>query len=375
MFKKFAGVLVGALAVASLTGCATEVVSAKPTPVDYKACMLSSVGGFSDGGINQSSYYALQQAKVQYGIRISQAETTATDTKQKLQSLVNRLVSRQCNLIFGVGSSVEDALFNAAQANPNVEFVQLDARGELSAPVQPDNLTRIGFDTDLAFFQAGYLAAEKSKTKVVGIVGASDSALAKRAIWYFRQGVLHYGRETKNHVDLVGAQSTLINSWRLISSSASGQWVKDNAALLTSMSADVILPIGVNGLAAAQEAMRTPGVSVIGSDSDWYLQPRYETVKQVILASVQKLAGDEVLKAIVSHLPNVASGSEVDASATDEASPSPTATVAPASQLVPGSVVITPAHEVSYPNATESTLADLAKSVQNGTIVLVPFKQ
>jgi basic membrane lipoprotein Med (substrate-binding protein (PBP1-ABC) superfamily) len=69
MFKRVVGLTIGALvAVGMLSGCTPEVVSATPTPVDYKACMLSDVGGFSDGGLNQSAYYALQQAKVQFGV-------------------------------------------------------------------------------------------------------------------------------------------------------------------------------------------------------------------------------------------------------------------------------------------------------------------
>jgi basic membrane protein A len=373
MFKRVIGMTVGAIAaVGLLSGCTPEVVSATPTPVDYKACMLSSVSGFSDGGINQAAYFALQQAKVQYGVQISQAETAVADSHSKIQSLVNRLVARNCNLVFGVGLYVGDALLNAAQSNPDVEFVQLDARGELKAPVQPENLTRIEFNTDQAYFQAGYLAAEKSKTKVVGVVGASDSVQAKRAIWYFRQGVNQYSAQSGVAVQLVGAQTTLINSWRLISSQASPQWVKDNAALLTALNADVILPIGINGLAAAQEASKTPGVSVIGSDSDWYQQPRYETVKSVILASVQKLIGEQVLQAIAARLPG-ASEATPTPTATDVSSEQVTGNVAPASQLLQGAVQITPSHEISYPNATESTLARLVSDIADGTIVLKPF--
>jgi basic membrane protein A len=370
MFNRIIGVTAGALAaVGMLSGCAAEVVSATPTPVDYKACMLSSVGGFDDGGINQAAYFSLQQAKVQYGVQISQAETAATDSPAKIQSLVNKLVSRNCNLIFGIGIYSGDALLKAAQLHPAVNFVQLDARGEIKVPVQPENLTRVQFDSDSAYFQAGYLAAEKSNNHVVGVVGASDSVSAKRAIWYFRQGVNYYSAESGVNVELLGAESTDIGSWRLIDSAASAQWVKDNVGAFTSLRADVILPIGIDGFAAAQEVAKTPGVYVIGSDSDWYQQPKFETVKSVVLASVQKLIGEQVLAEIASHLPGL------------QASPIPTATdvastdsaVAPASQLVQGLVQITPSHEVSYPNATESTLAQLAKSIEDGTIVLKPF--
>ena len=80
-------------------------------------------------------------------------------------------------------------------------------------------------------------------------------------------------------------------------------------------------------------------------------------------------SAEQVLAEVASHLPGL------------QASPVPTATdvastdsvVAPASQLVQGLVQITPSHEVSYPNATESTLAQLAKSIEDGTIVLKPF--
>jgi len=374
MFKRVVGITVGAIAAVSmLSGCTPEVVSATPTPVDYKACMLSSVGGFSDGGVNQAAYFALQQAKVQYGVRISQAETAATDSPAKIQALINKLVGRQCNLVFGVGIYAGDALLSAAQKNPDVNFVQLDARGELQVPVQPENLTRVAFDSDSAYFQAGYLAAEKSQKRIVGVIGASDSVAAKRAIWYFRQGVNYYSTDSGVKVELLGAESTTISSWRLISSAASGQWVKDNVGALTALGADVILPIGIDGFAAAQEAARTQGVSVIGSDSDWFKQPKFESVKSVILASVQKLIGEQVLSAIAGHVPGMQVSPSPSPTSTDEAAATVDGSVAPASQLVQGLVQITPSHDISYPNATDSTLAQLAKSIEDGTIVLKPF--
>jgi basic membrane lipoprotein Med (substrate-binding protein (PBP1-ABC) superfamily) len=252
-----------------------------------------------------------------------------------------------------------------------VTFIQLDAAGDLGAPLQPENLVRVNFDTDVAYFQAGYLAAEKSTTKVVGVIGASNSTAAKRAIWFFRQGVSYYATESGTKVQIVGAGSPLVKSWRLIASDASPQWVKDNVAMLTTLNADVIFPAGLNGLAAAQEAAKTPGATVIGSDSDWYLQPRYESVKSVILASVQKLIGEQVLRAVLSRAPGyVSTPSPVP-------SGSPTVeyggAVVPASQLVSGGVAITESHDVSYPNATDSTLAQLARSIEDGTIVLDPF--
>ena len=374
MFKRVVGITVGAIAAVSmLSGCTPEVVSATPTPVDYKACMLSSVGGFTDGGVNQEAYFALQQAKVQFGVRISQAETAATDSPAKIQSLINKLVSRQCNLVFGIGMASGDALLSAAQKNPDVEFVQLDARGELQVPVQPENLTRVAFDTDSAYFQAGYLAAEKSQQHVVGVLGASDSSAAKRAIWYFRQGVNYYSADSGVKVELVGAESNKVSSWRLISSAASSQWVKDNVGALTALGADVILPIGIDGLAASQEASKTEGVSVIGSDSDWFKQPKFESVKPVILASVQKLIGEQVLTTIAVHVPGIQVSPSPSPTSTDEAAATVDGSAVPASQLVQGLVQITPSHDISYPNATDSTLAQLAKSIEDGTIVLKPF--
>jgi basic membrane protein A and related proteins len=374
MFKRVIGVTVGAVAaVGMLAGCAPEVVSATPTPVDYKACMLSSVGGFSDGGINQAAYFGLQQAKVEFGVQISQAETAATDSPAKIQSLINKLVSRKCNTVFGIGIYAGTALLNAAQLNPDVNFVQLDARGELQVPVQPENLTRIAFDTDSAYFQAGYLAAEKSQKHIVGVLGASDSVAAKRAIWYFRQGVNYYAADSGVKVELLGAESTTVSSWKLISSAASGQWVKDNVGALTALGADVILPIGIDGLAAAQEAAKTSGVSVIGSDSDWFKQPKFESVKSVILASVQKLIGEQVLNAIGANAPGAQISPSPSPTAIGAAAAAGDGSAVPASQLVQGLVQITPSHGISYPNATDTTLAQLANSIEDGTIVLKPF--
>ena len=58
------------LAVMGTSACATEQVSASPTPVAYKACMISSREGFSDSGINAEAYYGLLQSEAQFGSQI-----------------------------------------------------------------------------------------------------------------------------------------------------------------------------------------------------------------------------------------------------------------------------------------------------------------
>lgn len=285
--------LIGALAAVSfaalsVTGCAEQIETATPTPVDYKACMVSNNSGFTDGGASQTSFFGLQQAQAQFGTAISVVQLRSDADASRALWAAKRLVSRGCKLIFAVQDTYS-SLAPLANGNPDVRFVEIDpsATGGMIQPTPNQNLNHLIFDSRVAYLQAGYLAAAKSVTGKVAIIGATGKAAYWSAIWYFRQGIHQYNDATGKLVEIVNAPQAEVQSWNLLQQNASPSAVKRATRRALAAGADVFFPMGVNGLAVAQVAAENRAL-VIGSESDWVNQPRYATVKSAVLASVTK---------------------------------------------------------------------------------------
>lgn len=283
------GILASALLASSaLSGCTETVETATPTSVAMKACMVSSPAGFNDGAVNQDAFYGLLQSEAQYGVSTSQIELESTASSYDTFRAARKLVSRGCGLVFTIGG-FRHQLATLANGNPDVKFVELESAkvGASSQPVQNQNLTDINYDSRVAFLQAGYLAASKSTTGKVAVLGVAGDPVAENEIWYFRQGVYQYAEQTGHLVQILGAQQAEPASWKLFANYPEVDTLKTRTQQLITAGADVLLPVGVNGLVVAQVA-QTNGKLVIGSGSDWANTARYSTVQDVILASVKE---------------------------------------------------------------------------------------
>lgn len=285
--------LIGALAALSLAalsvaGCAEQIDTATPTPVDFKACMVSNNGGFSDGGASQTSYFGLQQAQAQFGTAISVVQLRQDSDASRTLWAAKLLVSRGCKLIFAVQDNYS-ALATLANGNPGVRFVEIDpsVSGGMIQPTPNQNLNHLVFDSRVSYLQAGYLAAAKSVTGKVAIIGATGRAAYWSAIWYFRQGIHQYNAATGKTVEIINAPQAEVQTWNLLPQNSVPRDVQRATRSALRAGADVLFPMGVNGLAVSQVAAEN-GALVIGSDSDWAVQSRYSTVKTAILASVTK---------------------------------------------------------------------------------------
>ncbi|MEY2945708.1 MAG: hypothetical protein RL243_460, partial [Actinomycetota bacterium] len=284
------------------SGCAPSVSSATPTPVDFKACMVSSPAGFNDGGISEDAYYGLLQSRAQYGVATSALQLAVGGDSYQVIRAAKKLVSRGCNLIFAVGDRYSQ-LATLANGNPKVQFVELDPR-PVTADTQPTpnhNLLRIVYDYRVAYLQAGYLAAALSKSGSVGIIGASGDPTVADEIWYFRQGVYQYAEKVSKLVGIVGAQGAEPSGWKLLPAGASASQLRARANQVMAAGADVILPIGVDAVPVAQVALAAKKL-VIGSDSDWATQKRFEIVKDAILASVTKAVSQTVAQQVAAAM-------------------------------------------------------------------------
>ncbi|WP_220792979.1 BMP family lipoprotein [Nocardioides stalactiti] len=217
---------------------------------DFKACMVSDSGGFDDKSFNQTSHDGMEAAAANYGVQTSEAEST--DPSQFADN-IQSLVDEGCNQITTVGFLLGDATEAAAKKAKDVDFAIVDFGYE--AP--PANLKGLNFNTAEPAFLAGYLAAAKSETGVVGTFGGLNIPTVTIFMTGFVQGVDYYNEENGAEVQVLGwdiekADGSFTNDFE---DKTAGQSLAEE---MIAQGADVIFPVagpaGLGGLQAAQDA-------------------------------------------------------------------------------------------------------------------------
>lgn len=285
--SRFAALAFVAAATLVLAGCAaapepTDSSTPEPseTGLDYLACAVSDEGSWNDKSFNESVYDGLNQAQVELGVQIADAESNSPeDFAPNLQAMVDA----QCDVIFAVGFNLVADVNAAAAANPTVNFVTIDGWSEGNPNLKPVN-----YKMNQSSYLAGYLAAAYSTTKVIGTYGGIqiDAVTDFMSGYYF--GAKAYEKETGTKVKVVGwdpmkATGDFIGDFTPNSSTS-----KSIAAAQIEAGADVIFPVGGDQFGAVSEAIKDAGVDavMIGVDKDIALtSPEYAPY---VLTSAEK---------------------------------------------------------------------------------------
>lgn len=270
-------VAVATIAALSLTACGerendnakddndqqTTPSSSAPTASDeqfpkFKACMVSDSGGFEDKSFNQTSKKGLDDAVVKYGVQEADAEST--DPSQFTDN-IQSLIDQKCNEITTVGFLLGDATLAAAKKNKKidfaiVDFAYTDAKGKNTAPA---NLKGLTFNTAEPSFLAGYLAAAKSESGVVGTFGGLNIPTVTIFMTGFYKGVQYYNEQKDADVKVLGwdpnkGKSGEGSFTESFDDKKAGQSVAEG---MISQGADIIFPVagpaGLGGLQAAKD--------------------------------------------------------------------------------------------------------------------------
>lgn len=273
--------LVGASALV-LTACGEapdeEDGAAAGEDVDYTACVVSDEGGWNDQSFNQSAYAGLTAAVEDFGIDHAEAESSS---ESDFVPNVDSMVQQGCDITFGVGFLLADAINDAALENEDLNFGLIDEY----LPDDPENAKALVFNTSEAAYLAGYLAAEMSETGTVGTWGGLQIPSVTVFMDGFVDGVERYNEDNDDEISVVG--------WDKGSQDGSfaGTFDDQNAGRtlteqLMAQDADVIMPVagnaGVGGAGAIEDA---DDAMLIWVDSDGYESTDYG---DIILTSVLK---------------------------------------------------------------------------------------
>jgi basic membrane protein A len=211
--------------------------------------MVSDSGGFDDKSFNQTSHDGLLKAEEDMGVQTGEVESNAPS---EFADNIQAMVDEDCKSITTVGFLLGDATLAAAKKNKDVDFSIVD----FAYPKAPENLKGLTFNTAEPAYLAGYLAAAKSETGVVGTFGGLNIPTVTIFMTGFVQGVEKYNEDNGADVKVIGwdpesEKGSFTNDFE---SKTKGQ---STAEEMITQGADVIFPVagpaGLGGLQAAQD--------------------------------------------------------------------------------------------------------------------------
>lgn len=137
---------------------------------DFKASLVTDVGGVDDKSFNQSAWEGLQAWGEEHGLEQGEGYDYAqSNADADYMPNLTRLVRDDYNLIFGIGYKLEDAIGQIAEQHPDNHFAIVDA------VVEGPNVASITFADNESSFLAGVIAAHKTNTDKIGFIGGVES--------------------------------------------------------------------------------------------------------------------------------------------------------------------------------------------------------
>ena len=241
---------------------------------DFKAAMVTDVGGLGDQSFNDAAWRGLERAEEELGIDINVIESgSMSDYVPNLKSLADQ----NYDIVWAIGFLMEDSLKQVAEDRPDTKFGLIDATVDL------DNVASVTFKEHEGSFLAGVVAALKSETNKVGYIGGMETPLIQKFEAGFRAGVKAVNPDAEVFIGYTGAFDD-------------PQAGKELAFTQFDQGADVIYhasgACGIGVIKAAQEE----DLYAIGVDS-----PQYHLAPDHVLTSMVKRIDNAVFKIVNEH--------------------------------------------------------------------------
>lgn len=175
------------MVVALFTGCgSTNNQSSQTKPADTKkktdvtVGLSTDAGGKGDKSFNDAAIAGLDQIAKEYTV-----EPVILESKdQNAYSPNLTTLAGQCDLSFGVGFLMQQAVTDIAKANPNKKFAIIDNNIDLP------NVVSINFKANESSFLVGVIAGKTTKSGKIGFIGGMDIPLIQNFEAGFDAGVM-----------------------------------------------------------------------------------------------------------------------------------------------------------------------------------------
>ena len=260
-----ATILFGSMGLVGCTSTDTNISEGEK----LKTTLILDEGGVNDQSFNQSAWEGALEAKEKYNVEVSYMES-----KQESEYMPNieNAIDLGSDLIIGVGFKLTDTILEAALAYPDQKFAIIDGSYEDI----PDNVSCILFNEEQAGYAVGLVAAEMTKTNVVGFIGGMDVPSVSNFLTGFQIAL----NEVNPGVKVL---SQYANSF---TDAAKGKAISEQ---MISDNADIIFTAGGGVNMGAFEAAREKNIKAIGVD-----MPSNYIAPDIIITSALKNVGTGV---------------------------------------------------------------------------------
>lgn len=214
--KKLVSLLLTFVMVLSLAACgSTASPSTATTKADGTEASSTTTGAkkdltvvylggkLGDNSVSDAIYAGFKQAETDFGVKTVMIELP-TDTS-KYTNAVAEAVDQKPDMIFGsAGSGLIDCLIEAAEENPDILFMCLDAPTDQAGIDNLKNFVGVMAKQSECSFLVGYLAAKMSESgKIAGIVGVEYPVLRDFIVGYI-DGAQTANKDIKVGVGVIG---------------------------------------------------------------------------------------------------------------------------------------------------------------------------
>ena len=233
-----------------LVGCGSNGESAS-NDEKITVGMITDVGGVNDQSFNQTSWEGLQAVQKELGE--DKVEVKYLESKQDADYVPNieQFVDEETDLIIGIGFKLADAIETAAKNYPEQQFAIVDHSYEN----QPENVTSLVFEGNVAGYLVGLVAGKMTETNKVAFIGGMESVVLKE----FEVGYIAGVKDANPDAEV------LVQYANSFSDSALG---KSIASAMISKGVDIVFPCAGAAGTGAIEAAKEANKMAIGVDKD-----------------------------------------------------------------------------------------------------------
>jgi basic membrane protein A len=253
----------------------------------FRWVMVTDQAGLGDEGFNDLAWAGITQAATELG-----GSGDVIESSEQAQYVPNlqQSVDAGANLTVGVGFLITDAIEEVAEANPDSNFVLIDAVADSARGFDPGeplpNVQSVLYAEHEAAYLAGIIAGMTTQTDKLAYVGGIEIPPTVRFLSGFQQGVASVNPAAEVTVSWVGSFGDPTTGKEL-----SGAAYDDGA--------DIVFEVaGLSGLGAYEEAKdRGADHWVLGTDTckdqlapDNYLTSATKDVAGSVFRAAQQVA-------------------------------------------------------------------------------------
>ena len=219
-----------------------------------KVTLILDEGGVNDASFNESAWGGALAAKEKYGVEVNYIEAKQ---ESDYASNIESAIDQEADLIIGVGFKLANTIEKAAKLYPNQKFAAIDCAYKNI----PNNVQPILFNEEEAGYAAGLVAANMTKTNVIGFVGGMDIPSVTNFLIGFEKAI----KEENKDIEVL---SQYANSF---TDSSKGRVIAEQ---MIKNKADIIFTAGGGVNFGVFEACKEKNIKAIGVDMPSnYIEP------------------------------------------------------------------------------------------------------